>query len=388
MKTRRWALTAALAALFLAGTACSANDDGSGDDKGGEVVIGLVAPTSGFAADYGPEAAQGVELALKEAENEAGGSKIKVVKVDEDVLDSSQTLERIKKLVESDGADIVLGPIFGSNQQAVSAYLTQQGVPMFTMLGGDTALAGDNSAFIWPAADTKTAGPLGTYAAEELGYKKIATLAPDYAYGHNAIEGAAKAFQAAGGEVGQQQWVPLGTTDMLQYATALDKNVDALVMWLVPTDAAAFVREYRNLGIKVPLLMFQGIFDPTFQEVGNLLQGVVGLNEYNHLLENDANKAFTEAYAAEHNGAIPNQTTAFAYVVTKNIVTALDESDGDTSVKALRKALDGRELDTLIGKASYDADGVAASDRTVVEGTKIGERYEWKPIKTYENIGH
>ncbi len=386
MRTRRLVLAAAAVLAVMTASACSANDDGGGASD--EVVIGLVAPMSGFAADYGPEATQGVEMALEEVKSKAGGADVKVVKVDEDVLDSSQTLERVKKLVESDGADIIVGPIFGSNQQAVSAYLTQQGVPMFTMLGGDKSLAGEGSAFIWPGADTLTAGPLGTYAAEELGYKKIATLAPDYAYGHNAIDGAADAFKKAGGEVAQQQWVPLGTTDMLQYATSLDKSVDALVMWLVPADAAAFVREYRNLGIKVPLLMFQGIFDPTFQDVGAQLQGVIGLNEYNHLLDNAANKSFTEAYAAKYDGAIPNQTTAFAYVVTKNIITALDDADADTSVEALRKALSGKELDTVIGTASYDDDGVAASDRTVVEGTKIGSRYEWKPIKTYESIGH
>lgn len=80
-------------------------------------------------------------------------------------------------------------------------------------------------------------------------------------------------------------------------------------MWLVPTDAAAFVREYRNLGIKVPLLMFQGVFDPTFQEVGDQLIGEVGLNEYNPNLDNPANKAFVEAYTAKY-GGIPNQTTA------------------------------------------------------------------------------
>jgi len=385
MTTRRLLFAAVSVLAMAAGTACSANDTGS--TKGGEVVIGLVAPTSGFAADYGPQAAQGLQLALAEAKNEAGGAKIKLVKVDEDVLDSSQTLERVKKLVESDGADIVVGPIFGSNQQAISAYLTQQGVPMFTMLGGDAALAGDKSAFIWPAADKLTAAPLGTYAAEDLGYKKIATLAPDYAYGHNAIDGAANAFKKAGGQVVQQQWVPLGTTDMLQYATGLDKSVDALVMWLVPTDAAAFVREYRNLGIKVPLLMFQGIFDPTFQAVGGQLDGVVGLNEYNHLLDFPANKAFTEAYDAKYHG-IPNQTTAFAYTVGQNIVTALNDDDADTSVKALRKALDGKKLDTIIGPASYDSDGIAASNRTIVKATKMGTRFEWEPVKTYENVGH
>jgi branched-chain amino acid transport system substrate-binding protein len=384
--TRRLAAAAAMLALSL--TAACATSDVDGAKKPGEVVIGLVAPTSGFAANYGPEAAQGLELALEAAESEAGGAAVKLLKVDEDVLDSSQTLERVKKLVESDGADIVVGPIFGSNQQAVSAYLTQQGIPMFTMLGGDKTLAGEGSAFIWPGADTLTASPLGTYAAEDLGYKKIATLAPDYAYGKNAIQGATDAFKAAGGTVGQQQWVPLGTTDMLQYATALDKNVDALLMWLVPSDAAAFVREYRNLGVDVPLLMFQGVFDPTYQEIGGELLGEIGLNEYNHLLDYPENAAFTKAYDEKFKG-IPNQTTAFAYAVGQNIIGALNDDDGDTSVEGLRKALDGKELATIVGKASYDSDGVAASSRTIVKSVKgSGGRFEWEPIKTYENIGH
>lgn len=383
---RRLATAASLLTFALV-AGCATGEAGEAEDTG-EMVIGLVAPTSGFAANYGPEAAQGIEMALEEVGYQVGGADIKLVKVDEDVLDSSQTLERVKKLVEGQGADIVLGPIFGSNQQAVSAYLTQQDVPMFTMLGGDAALAGENSAFIWPGADKLTAGPLGTYAAEELGYDTIATLAPDYAYGKNAIQGITDAFKAAGGSVAQQQWVPLGTTDMLQYATALDKDVDALAMWLVPNDAAAFVREYRNLGIDVPLLMFQGIFDPTYQEVGGQLIGEIGLNEYNHLLDNSLNQEFTAAYEEKHDG-IPNQTTAFAYAVGQNILTALEETGGDSSVEALRSALDGKQLDTIIGEASYDSDGIAASNRYVVKSVK-GEdgRFEWEPIKTYENVGH
>jgi branched-chain amino acid transport system substrate-binding protein len=387
MMVRRLASAASLVALSLTAACATGGADGAEDD--GELVVGLVAPTSGFAANYGPEAAQGLGMALEEAGNEVAGADIKLVKVNEDVLDASQTLERVKKLVETDGADIVVGPIFGSNQQAVSAYLKQQGVPMFTILGGDEELAGDSgSAFIWPGADRKTASPLGTYAAEELGYQEIATLAPDYAYGKNAIEGATKAFEAAGGSVAQQQWVPLGTTDMLQYATALDKDVDALLMWLVPNDAAAFVREYRNLGIDVPLLMFQGIFDPTYQEVGGQLTGEIGLNEYNHLLDNEANQEFTEAYEEKHDG-IPNQTTAFAYVVGQNILTALDETKGDASVDALREALDGKQLDTITGAAQYDSSGIAASNRFVVEAVKGDNgRFEWGPLKTYENVGH
>jgi branched-chain amino acid transport system substrate-binding protein len=57
-------------------------------------------------------------------------------------------------------------------------------------------------------------------------------------------------------------------------------------------------------------------------------------------------------------------------------------------VKALRKALDGKKLDTIIGPASYDSDGIAASNRTIVKATKMGDRFEWEPVKTYENVGH
>lgn len=181
--------------------------------------------------------------------------------------------------------------------------------------------------------------------------------------------------------------MPLGTTDMLQYATALDRDVDALLMWLVPGDAASFIREYRNLGIDTPLLMFQGVFDPTYQEIGADLVGEIGLSEYNHLLDNPANAAFTAAYE-ERYGGIPNHTTAFAYAVGTTMVTALDESGGDASVDALRAALDGRELDTVIGTAVYDTDGIASSNREIVRAVQGADgRFEWEPLMTYENVG-
>lgn len=401
MKKRHVLLFAAFA---VAVTACGGSDDDSASTTepasqstgaavteptvagATEITVGLLAPQTGFAANYGPEAQQGIDLALAELGADAGVT-VKFVTADEDVLDASQTLERVKKMVETDGAQIVLGPVFGSTQQAVAPYLSDKGIPWFSFLGASQDLATGGSAFIWPGADQLTAAPLGEYAGTDLGYKKIATLAPDYAYGHDVITGAAEAFTAAGGEVVQQQWVPLGTTDMLQYATSMDTSVDALLMWLVPTDAAAFVREYRNLDIKVPLLMFQGVFDPTFQEIGDQLIGEVGLNEYNPNLDNPANKAFVEAYKAEF-GGIPNQTTAFAYTVTNVIVAGATKSSGDVSLEGLRTALNGLQLDTVIGPATYNADGIASSNRTIVTAAKADDgTFIWEPGKTYEGVG-
>ncbi|CAB4365421.1 MAG: ABC transporter substrate-binding protein [Actinobacteria bacterium] len=379
------------AVLLFGAVGCSDSKSGSTTTSapGGasSITVGVLAPQTGFAANYGPEAQQGIDLALAELGVDSSVT-VKIVTADEDVLDPSATLERLKKMVETDGADVVIGPVFGSTQQAVAPYLAGKGVPWFSFLGAGTDLATKGSAFIWPGADALTAAPLGEYAATDLHYKKIATLAPDYAYGHDVITGATDAFKAAGGQVVQQQWVPLGTTDMLQYATSMDKSVDALLMWLVPSDAAAFVREYRNLGIKVPLLMFQGVFDPTFQEVGSQLLGEIGLNEYNPNLDNAANKAFVAAYKAKYGGGIPNQTTAFAYTVMKVIVAGVEKSGGDTSLKGLRTAISGLKLDTVIGPATYSADGIASSNRTIVKAAKAADgTYLWEPVKTYEGVG-
>ncbi len=143
-----------------------------------DITVGVLAPQTGFAANYGPETQAGIDLALAEI-GAAGDVNVKIVTADEDVLDASQTLERLKKMVESDGAQIVVGPIFGSTQQAVAPYLKDKGIPWFSMLGASKEVAGSGgTAFVWPGADELTAGPLGDYAAKDLGYKRIATLAP------------------------------------------------------------------------------------------------------------------------------------------------------------------------------------------------------------------
>jgi branched-chain amino acid transport system substrate-binding protein len=397
MKTRN-AIVAV--ALLFGVAACGSSDDGASSSgssssdntsvtsstSSSEITVGLLAPQTGFAANYGPESQQGIDLALAELGADASVS-VKIITADEDVLDATVTLERVKKLVETDGAQVIVGPVFGSTQQAVAPYLAEQGIPWFSFLGAGSALATDGSAFIWPGADELTAAPLGEYAATDLGYTKLATLAPDYAYGQDVIAGAADAFEAGGGEVVQQQWVPLGTTDMLQYATNMDTSVDALLMWLVPADAAAFVREYRNLGIDVPLLMFQGVFDPTFQEVGSELIGEIGLNEYNPGLDNAANDAFVSAYSAAYDGT-PNQTTAFAYTVMQAIIAGAEASGGDVSLDGLRQALAGLELDTVIGPATYNADGIASSNRTIVQAAEGADgTFVWEPLKTYEGVG-
>src|SRR5262249_59026680 len=72
--------------------------------------------------------------------------------------------------------------------------------------------------------------PFGTYAAKTLGYKKIATIADDFAFGHEVVAGFHQAFEDAGGEIGQKLWPPLGAADQSPYIGQLRRDIDAVLL--------------------------------------------------------------------------------------------------------------------------------------------------------------
>ena len=45
--------------------------------------------------------------------------------------------------------------------------------------------------------------PLGEYAAKKLGYRRIATVSDDFAYGHEHTAGFQRAFEESGGKIVQ-----------------------------------------------------------------------------------------------------------------------------------------------------------------------------------------
>lgn len=376
----------ALAVLLALGlTAACAAGPGSSSSSG-PVKIGILWPFSGAYSNYGPDGLAGTELALQEAGMKAGGRQIELVKGSEDVLNPSNTLSEAKRLVQQEGVKIVIGPVFGSSQQAVAAYLKSNNVMSFVPFGNTKELAGTGNFISWPTLDTSFSTPLGSYMADQLGYKTIATLAPDYVYGHNVLTGATNAFTKAGGKVTQQQWVPLGTTDLLPYASHLDRTADALVMWLVPQDAASFVKSFRSLGIKMPIIFVNGVFDPTFQSMGPDIVGSLGLVDWSAGLTNDANKAFVAAFEKANKGQVPNNQNAAAYVNTKLALAAIEKAGGSTSFEDLKKAIVQVKLDTPYGPGHIDDKFLGVTSRTIAKAELKDGRYVWEPVKTFENV--
>lgn len=377
--------TAVLGSLALA-TAAAGCSSSVANDSEGTIKVGVVWPFNGANSDYGPDGLAGAELALKQAGKKVGGRPVEIVKANEDVLDPSKTLTEVKRLVQQEGVSIMLGPVFGSSQQAVDSYLRTSGVMYFVPYGATKELGGTGHAISWPTLDTEFSTPLGDYLAKKLRYKSIATVGADYVYGHNVLSGATREFKKNGGKVAQQQWVPLGTTDLMPYASHLRKNVDALVMWLVPQDAATFVKDLRSLGVDIPIVFVNGIFDPTFQSIGSKIEGSLGVVDWSSALPNKANKRFVSAFRKSHDGKYPNTNNAAGYTDMQLALETVKKTKGSTAFEDMTTAVRQIRPNTIYGPGYLDKDYFGVTTRSIVKATKKDGRYIWQPVKTYRSV--
>ena len=69
--------------------------------------------------------------------------------------------------------------------------------------------------------------PMADYAVKDLKYKRVATIADDFAYGHENVGGFQRVFEDGGGKVVQKLWTPLNAPDYGTYISQLKPDLDA-----------------------------------------------------------------------------------------------------------------------------------------------------------------
>ncbi len=61
-------------------------------------------------------------------------------------------------------------------------------------------------------------------AAKELKLKRMATMANDFAFGHEQCAGFQRVFEEAGGKIVRKLWPPLNVSDYLPYLSQLTRH--------------------------------------------------------------------------------------------------------------------------------------------------------------------
>ena len=112
---------------------------------------------------------------------------------------------------------------------AIDDYIRQNKIPTLSVAAAEDMTQRHANPWFVRATSTSSqrAHPLGEYAAKELKYKKMITIADDIAYGQEMCAGFQRVFEDNGGQIVQKLFPPLTVPDYGSYVAQL-KNADAI----------------------------------------------------------------------------------------------------------------------------------------------------------------
>jgi branched-chain amino acid transport system substrate-binding protein len=309
------------------------------------IRVGFLTILTGALAAPGKDMENGIELFMKEHQNTLGGRRIDLT-----VLDSggqpAGTLAKARELVDQRKVNVMIGPLAAFEAYAIAPYVNQVKIPTISPSAAADDLTQRKATQYFVRATSTSSQPMqpfGTYAAKTLKYKKIATIADDFAFGHEVVAGFQKAFEDAGGQIVQKLWPPLGAADQAPYISQLKKDVDAVFIGFAGVAALRFLKQFEDAGRKgkVPVLANQTAVDESLlKNMGDEAVGVISAMHYSAALDTPQNQKFVAAYRQAY-GSDPGYYAVGAYTAGLFLKQALDKvggkvEDHDAFVKALR----------------------------------------------------
>lgn len=313
------------------------------------IRIGLIHGYTGVFAALAENLTRGIQLYFESVNNVVAGRGITLIQED-DASNPEQGLTKVRQLVERDKVHLTIGFIHSGVALACRDYIHQVGIPTFIDNAGAQALTRDPqrrspSIFRVSFANGQYDWPLGSYAVQELGYKRLIVTAPDYAAGHEKAEPLKTAFLKAGGEIAGEIYPPLKTADFAPFLQRMTQlRADAVWAFFAGADAVRFVQQYQDFGLKnqIPLIGAGDLVDEAYlDQQGDAALGVVTSLHYSPFIESPENDAFVKAFKARY-GRVPNQFAYQGYLAARVAAEALTQVQGNIeNTQAFLAALKG-----------------------------------------------
>ena len=295
-------------------------------------------------------------------------------------------MRAVRKLIEQDHVDILLSPLSGDEGIAVKNFAKTH--PELTFI--NAASGAQETTYVDPAPNffrfnmdgAQWQVGLGKYAYDTKGYRKIATVGEDYSFVYTQVFGLVLEFCAAGGQVTNRQWVPLGTKDFASTIAALPDDVDAIYLGLGGGDAVNFLNQYQQAGGKAHLLGGSIMVDQTILSAKgsakNAMIGTIAASGMADTWDDAGWKAFQQLYKdatpADKRLPSPGLLATNYYDATMAMYEALNQVKGDLGANQdnLKKALAGLTIKAPNGDIKLDCNRQAIGTNFVTEVVEDG----------------
>ena len=297
------------------------------------IRVGFLTVRTGALAAGGKQMEDGIQLFLKERNYTIAGRKVELIIADTGG-NAAGAKTKTQQLVELNKVHVIIGPLATFEALAIDDYIKEVRVPLITPTSAaqnDLAQQKRND-FVLHAVGT-AAQPmhvLGEYAAKKLGYKRVATIADDFTYGHEGQAGFQQAFEDNGGKVVQKLWSPLNVADYASYVGEIKPNVDAVYAGFAGVNGLRFLRQLNEYGLRSKIAVLGNptcVDEGVLKNMGDEALGVVTASWYTATIDTPDNKRFVRAVLDEYK-VMPGFYTAGTYTAGLFLEEALKQVNG------------------------------------------------------------
>lgn len=224
------------------------------------VKVGVLLSVSGPAAPFGIPERDTVKILADKYNASVGpnGRKLELVFHDEQT-NPTEAARGATKLIQQDKVQVLIGPTIGSSALAVMPIAAANSIPVLAPVGSIAATK-EPSFFPW-IFRTCTNDEMLVHGAIEKGifkpgYKRIAVMFQEDAYGKGSTQLAEKLAKEKGVEIVATVGADAKSIDLTAAATKIrNAKPEAVLLWTsAPGMAAAFVRAANQVGLHVPVI--------------------------------------------------------------------------------------------------------------------------------------
>ena len=317
--------------MFL--SACSSgNKSSSGDGEKEVIKIGVLASLTGALEAYGKQTQNGFEIGLDYATNgtrKVAGKKIEVIYADTQTV-ADVAVQKATELLEEEGVDFLVGSSSSADTLAVLPLAEEyETIMVVEPAVADSITGSEWHRYIFRTGRNSSQDAVAGAAAIAGPGVKIATLAPDYSFGHEGVAAFKPAAEKLGAEIVHEEYADPNATDFTaNIQKIIDANPDYLfVIWSganTPWQQIADMK-VQERGIKIST----GAPDIAALSIMKPLVGMEGFSVYYYELpDNEVNDYLVAEHKKRHNGEVPDLFTAGGMSAAIAIVEALKKQMG------------------------------------------------------------
>lgn len=345
--TGRGILAAAVAAAALLALPATLRADEE------PIRIGVLQPFSGGLEVLGEQGAQGVRLAVEEA-NEAGGvlggRKFEIIEADTRT-DPKTAVERTDQLIRRDKVDVIIGPVTSANRDAIRPTVERYKVPLLYATDYEGGVC-SRYITLYSALPDHWVAPLIPYVVENHG-DKLFLFGSDYVWPQKMNEAIRAAAEKAGGSVVAEEYSPWGVADYTATLRKIENSgANVVVLTVVGADAITFMKQFAAAGLKdkIALVVF-GFSENYLAGLSNAeSDGIITVANFTESLDKPEAQAFVKKVRDRFGpDAIVSNTVDAHYTLTRAYIEAVKKA-GTADKEAVTDALVGQVLQSGNGE--------------------------------------